>query len=222
MDRSVVLRTPIALIVFVIGIVITVWLGTSENLKCLIQGKHAPADAAQFHGTGEIYFVPIGDFPRSTLEDLGRYYEQKYRLTIHITSAVPPNASAYNPERRQWAAEDLVASVNRSSISSSGAADPVMIAFTDQDLYIREFQWRYAFGRWDDSGVAVLSSARMSYPWLGFVKVSQTRRDARLRKMVTRYIGHLYYKLPFNDECQSVLYRNIGGPQELDFMGEDL
>jgi hypothetical protein len=42
-----------------------------------------------------------------------------------------------------------------------------------------------------------------------------------LRKMVTKNIGVLYYHLPQSNNPQSVLYQNVGGISELDYMGEE-
>jgi hypothetical protein len=39
--------------------------------------------------------------------------------------------------------------------------------------------------------------------------------------MLSKNIGVLYYHLPLSDNCSSVMYGKVGGPQELDFMGED-
>jgi hypothetical protein len=40
--------------------------------------------------------------------------------------------------------------------------------------------------------------------------------------MVTRDIGLMYFGLAPNDDPASVLYRNLGGVDDLDRMGEDL
>lgn len=44
----------------------------------------------------------------------------------------------------------------------------------------------------------------------------------RARKMVTRYIGLLYYGLPLSDDPESLLYDNVLGPADLDRMEEPL
>jgi hypothetical protein len=44
---------------------------------------------------------------------------------------------------------------------------------------------------------------------------------SRIRKIVTKNVGVLYYKLGPSDNPRSVLYRNIGGLRELDNMSED-
>ncbi len=43
----------------------------------------------------------------------------------------------------------------------------------------------------------------------------------RLRKMVTRDIGLLYFGLPLSTEPRSVLYNNILSVDDLDGMGQD-
>jgi hypothetical protein len=45
--------------------------------------------------------------------------------------------------------------------------------------------------------------------------------ETRLRKMVTKDIGILYYGLPQNQNPKSVLYNGIMGIEELDQVGED-
>ena len=45
-------------------------------------------------------------------------------------------------------------------------------------------------------------------------------REIRLRKMVTKDIGILYYGLPQSSNPHSVLYNRILGIEELDAVGE--
>ena len=74
--------------------------------------------------------------------------------------------------------------------------------------------WRYAFGLRAKDHLAVVSTARMS-------EFFHSREMRRLEKMVTRDIGILYFGLPLSDDPGSVLYRDIGGPDDLDNMSED-
>ncbi|MEX2147153.1 MAG: hypothetical protein WED01_09100, partial [Candidatus Rokuibacteriota bacterium] len=75
----------------------------------------------------------------------------------------------------------------------------------------------------DDSSdrYAVVSSARLARGCLGLVQASDEQRLSRLRKMVTKNIGMLYFQLPASEDPRSVLYGRIGGPQEFDRMTED-
>jgi hypothetical protein len=43
---------------------------------------------------------------------------------------------------------------------------------------------------------------------------------ARFRKMVAKNIGVLYYRLPLSQDPRSLMYADIGGPQELDVMSD--
>lgn len=45
---------------------------------------------------------------------------------------------------------------------------------------------------------------------------------SRVRKMITRYIGLLYYALPMNDDRTSLLYNNILSLDDLDNLKEPL
>ena len=54
------------------------------------------------------------------------------------------------------------------------------------------------------------------------LSANQTQEfEARIRKMVTKNIGVLYYHLPQSIHPKSAMYGAIGGIEELDFMGED-
>jgi hypothetical protein len=55
---------------------------------------------------------------------------------------------------------------------------------------------------------------------MGIVQADDDRIMARLRKMVGKNIGILYFGLAMSADPASMLYSNIGGPQELDAMSE--
>ena len=98
------------------------------------------------------------------------------------------------------------------------AADPeaVIIGLTDVDMYIESEDWRYAYGLRSMGTLAVVSSARMDALGAG-----DARQLQRLRKMVTKNLGILYYGLAPSTDPRSVLYRDILGPQDLDRVSED-
>jgi hypothetical protein len=90
---------------------------------------------------------------------------------------------------------------------------------TREDLYIRgRLDWAWAFGLRDAGRLAVVSTARMLS---GTELFPERYIGARLRKMVTKNIGLLYFGLAQSDDPTSVLYGNILGLPDLDAMGED-
>ena len=55
---------------------------------------------------------------------------------------------------------------------------------------------------------------------MGVFEADDGRVMARLRKMVGKNIGIMYFGLEMSADPASMLYSNIGGPQELDAMSE--
>jgi hypothetical protein len=53
---------------------------------------------------------------------------------------------------------------------------------------------------------------------MGLWPADDVRLTARLRKMVGKNIGIMYFGLDMSSDPLSMLYANIGGPQELDAM----
>jgi hypothetical protein len=67
----------------------------------------------------------------------------------------------------------------------------------------------------------VLSSARLNPANLGGA-ANELVTESRLRKMLLKNIGILYFSLPVNHDPKSVLYDDIDTVEDMDKMGEDL
>ena len=123
----------------------------------------------------------------------------------------------YDRGREQLVGDSLLRRVQE---TYSARRPPVaFIAVTDGDLYWAETDWSFAFGV-KDSAHAVISSARMDPENLGG-DPSEELLDRRLRKMVARYVGELYFDLPRSENPRSVLGPALAGVEELDAMGEE-
>lgn len=205
----------------IILLLLILYLGEASNVVCLLQPQYVPIGRSALYGSGQIYFIPLETFPSAVLKRFASFYRNKYGVNISILPAVPLPHSAFNEERRQFVAEELIEFLQQTSRDSQLEAGSTIIALTNQDIYIRKFTWRYAFS-FRSGQIAVASSARMDHPWMGVWPIDSDWQETRLRKMVTKDIGVLYYHLPLSSHCQSPVFGRIGGPQELDFMGEDL
>lgn len=201
--------------------ILALYFGEVSNVACLIQERYVPLGPSSLHGIGEVYFVPIGTFPQDVLNRLVNYYQDKYGLSISVLSAPLPETveHAFNEERGQYVAEGIVTILGQATVASDLSS--TLIVLTDQDLYIRDSTWRYAFG-YRSNQLAVISSARMDTRFMAVWPIDSQWKPKRLRKMVTKYIAALHYRLPLSSNCRSPLFNQIGGPQELDFMEEDL
>ena len=162
-----------------------------------------------------VYLAPLGDFPREEADALVAHYFEKFDLAIEVLPSIPIPDTAMDAERDQLIAERLLDAIAATDVV---AADPeaVVIGLTDIDMYIAAKTWGYAYGLRSGGTRAVVSSARMD---AGFA--TEERRHERLRKMVTKNLGILYYGLGVSDDPRSVLYRDILGPDDLDYASED-
>lgn len=162
-------------------------------------------------GTGRIHFVPL-DYTPAILAQLKDYYKQKYGLAIEVEPQLETNSSkTYDVRTGQHVAELLVGALKE---KYPNRGNDVYIGFIPQDMYIKGQPSRFAYNFIDD-GYAVVSDARLA------VFADENVQKARLRKVVSRIIGTLYYNLPLSEDSRSVLYKGLRGPDDLDRMSED-
>lgn len=164
-----------------------------------------------------VYLAPLGGISVAELRDLADFYAVRYDLDVGILPPAPVPTGLEDPARRQVAAEDVIGLLP--SIYPE-ATDPsnVVIGVLPTDMYVRGIpEWRWAFGNRAEGHLAVVSTARMHARGLFGASIAASR----LRKMVTRDIGVLYFGLPLSDDPRSVLYNEILGVPDLDRLGED-
>jgi YD repeat-containing protein len=180
--------------------------------------KPAPID--ELVGRGTVYLVPVGK-PQSILStDLLSYYRKKYNLELRVLAPVPPPAWAKDEIRHQFIAEELVEAIKRAYPQFTNDPDAILIGVTDQDMYIAEMNWSYAFSWRQEERFAIVSTARMD-PVFSKEPADPNLVEARARKMLTKDIGLLYYRLQPSYDYSSALYDSIDGVEDLDDMGED-
>jgi len=170
---------------------------------------------------GKVFLVPLGDFPAAELEELARHYAARYGTPVEVGPRVRLPAEAYDEGRGQLVAEYAVATLRVMCPGASCEPQNVVIGVTADDMYIRGKSWGYAYS-YRFEVAAVVSTARMhAAPRFFAREAGPDLLRSRLRKMVAKNIGVLYYRLPLSRDPRSLLYYNIGGPRELDRMGEE-
>ena len=190
-------------------------------MACFVKPIPDSLHVEDLHGTGKIIFIPTDEFPISKLESLSHFYYSHYGLTIPIESPLTLPSTAYNQNRQQFIAQEILGEAKKHYGSLYSQSTLIPMVFTKQDMYIEDVNWGYAFGL-RRKGTAVVSTARMDYGFLSLWTANEEIQDSRLRKMVTKNIGLLHYHLPLSDNCRSAVYNNIMGPRELDFMSDYL
>jgi predicted Zn-dependent protease len=169
--------------------------------------------------TGRVYLVPLGPLPDGMLDDLVTYHRERFGVRLETLPSVAFTPDVFDPARRQVIAEEVVALMRRQNSELATDPDVILIGVTTHDMYIREYRWRFAFAYRADWRAAVVSAARMSRDVSG--EPDPDRLAGRLRKMVTRQIGILHFRLPPSSDPGSVMFGAIGGVDDLDRLGEE-
>lgn len=190
------------------------------NMGCLRREDYVPIDKNSLRSSGKIYFIPLGIFPAKTANDLASFYRNKYGFQAEILPNVPYSPTAIDPRRNQLIAERAIEMMKAANPQLAKDPQAIMIGLTSRDMYIARYDWQFSFSFRAEEKYAVVSSGRMTLP-NGRQGVTEELIQTRLRKMVTKNIGILYYHLPASNDPRSVLYRNVGGISELDYMGEE-
>jgi predicted Zn-dependent protease len=181
--------------------------------------KYEPLDKNALRREGIVYLVPFDGFSLAAAESLATHYRTEYQIPVEVRDPMPVPASAYDVKREQLNSSVLLASL--ASNYPPGFSRTVVIGLTERDMYSPELPWRYTFSMREGDRFGIVSTARMDYGCLGLVQAGSEQQHARLRKMVGKDLGVLYFRLDQSNNPGSMMYSDIGGAQELDRMTEE-
>lgn len=171
-------------------------------------------------GKEKLYFVPLSNFSAAALTKLVNSCKQKTGLEVTVMQPVPFTLSTVNKQRQQVIFEEAVDLIKLRYPKLAADPNAIVIGLTNEDMYVRKEKWQYAFAYPKEGRFAIVSSARMDPVNIdGFA--DDALLEARLRKMVLKEIGVLYYLYPVNHNSRSLLYDEIHAVEDLDKMGED-
>ena len=195
-------------------------VGCIREQEYIRKQEYIPIHKEILKSSAKLYLAPLGDFPRDVADQLASFYQRKYKIDVETLPSVALSKAAMNPKRRQLIAERAIEILKEANPHLNNSSEAIVIGLTNLDMYVAALDWKFSFSWRLQNKYAVVSSGRMHLP-NGRQKVTGKVILSRLRKMVTKNVGVLYYKLGPSDNPRSVLYRNIGGLRELDNMGED-
>lgn len=177
-----------------------------------------PVDANSLAGSGRLFFVPMDGYSSERAREMAEYFRKQFGIRIRVEPELLTGGDAYNAARGQMNAGAILTTLE-AKYPDSGART-VVIGLTDAEMYIPDSSSRSVPGYRRNYRVAVVSAARMDRGCLGLLPVSDSRQAVRMRKLVGRNIGVMYYRLPFNRDPRSLLYAYVEGPHELDTMSD--
>jgi predicted Zn-dependent protease len=194
----------------------------TDGVSCfgVVPGEpRSPVDVRSLAPEGRVLLVPLDDFPPEHADTLAWWFRERFGTVIDVAPPLETPSEAFNEGRGQLNAVEIV-SLLEQTYQPAGDRE-IVIALTGWDMYIPHRSWRYAFSYRGREGFAVVSSQRMDHGCLGMVTAPEEVQFARLRKMVAKNVGVLYYRLPLSRDTRSLMYADVGGPQELDVMSEN-
>jgi predicted Zn-dependent protease len=168
----------------------------------------------------QITFVPIGNFPSTSLQTLARYYEQTLGLHIDVRPTIPFEDSMIDRSRGQLIGEELINKMKIGFPAQAQDRTVMLVGFTRGDMYVRHENWRFAFAAREDGRFAAISTARMDPESFG-LPPNDGVLVRRLLKMTSKQIGLYFYKLPEHQEKTSPLFSPILGLDDLDAVSMD-
>ena len=177
-----------------------------------------PLDVSGIHPPARVVLVPIEDFPVDRATAIAEHFRTRFGVPIDVSAAADWPDGAYVEGRGQMNSAMMLTRLE-STYAKSGQR-VVVIGLTTRDMFNPDVNWAYVFSYRRRNRVAIVSPARMDRGCLGVFQADDDRIMARLRKMVGKNIGIMYFGLELSADPASMLYRNIGGPQELDAMSE--
>ena len=177
-----------------------------------------PVDVSRLRPDARVSLVPIEDFPVDRATAIAEHFRTRFGVAIDVAPVTQWPEGAYVEDRRQMDSAMMLARLE--SIYAAAAQPVVVIGLTTRDMFNSDVNWAYVFSYRRRNRVAVVSPARMDRGCMGVLQADDDRIMARLRKMVGKNIGIMYFGLGMKTDPASMLYAHIGGPQELDAMSE--
>lgn len=177
-----------------------------------------PIDVSRLAPARRVVLVPIDDFPFERATAIAEHFRTQFGVAITVTPTLRWPDTAYDERRGQM--NSAVMLTRLESMYATRGTPVVAIGLTTRDMFNSEVNWAYVFSYRRNNKAAVVSPARMDRGCMGLLPADDDRIAARLRKMVGKNIGIMYFGLDMSADPASMLYARIGGPQELDAMSE--
>ncbi|HEU4758769.1 MAG TPA: hypothetical protein VFT91_02190, partial [Dehalococcoidia bacterium] len=170
-----------------------------------------------------VCLVPLGQVSPALVEHLVDHYTDRYGLAVQVLTPSDIPRDMVHPGRQQIDAATLIEYMG--AVFPDAYSDPkaVLIGLTPLDLYDQTSHFRFVFGIKGTPAEpqAVVSTFRMN-PETYRERANEDLLFSRARKLVSKYIGLLYYGLPPSDDPRSPMFDAILGLDDLDHMQEPL
>lgn len=195
-----------------------------EELELCLETQHELDDTAAHSCEGQgrrVCLLALGQVDAGLMRSLVDYYRDRYGLPISVIQPTFVPADMVDHQRGQLRAWELMDYSRIRGAQSFFGPEIVLIGITPVDIFneYSHYSWVFGVKTAPEEPLAVISTFRMQ-PEIYGDPPDDELFQTRVRKMVSRYIGVLYYELPESPDPQSPLFNSIGGLADLDVMSE--
>lgn len=195
--------------------------GSAERVSLL---PPPPREAQPLRpGPGKFYLVALGKLSRVTLDPLPGYFRHRFGLEVVRLPELPLDLGLRAPQKdnpHAVEADKVIEYLKRSFPEVVADPEAVLIGVTDSQLAAKAFGWSRSFTIRRQGRFAVISTQLMG-PWTPTEAANPEVVQVRLRKVLLKDVGLLYFKLPLSSDPTSVLLTTIGSTTSLDLMTEE-
>lgn len=179
-----------------------------------------PAHGARPRADGRVYFVNVGA-PEVGAEELARHFRRKYGVAVTVLPDFKVTDEVRWPgsPNSRVVAERLVGVLAREHPGIAGSKNDLLVALAE-DFSVRSSERIYNFA-YDLWGRFALVSAEALRPSTYCEPEDKELLAARVRKVVARHLGALYFDLPPSEDPRSPLYARASCVDDVDYQGED-
>ena len=194
------------------------------NLKGCMAAQTAlePVSKPSCDGPGRrVCLAPMGQVDPTLVQQLVEYYRAEYGL--EVTLLTPMDVPAADVSRQQLETNRMMNFCASRWPDAWDDPEAVVICVTPLDIYDSTSQYRYLYGvkaTYEDPK-GVISTFRMN-PESYSEPADPELTLSRTRKLLTKYIGLLYYGLPENNDPTSPMFRSMFSLAALDRVQEPL
>ena len=180
------------------------------------EGRLANPD--QLTGTGRIYLFQVGKHSDPyTVVELAGWLRSKYSVDTQLLPSTELDRSARKSWRSLYNAEDLIKQIKREHPTLAADPNAYLIGFTDEPIYSAAEGGTEKFSFRDQQRTAIISSDGMDDSLLqrAVLTLSSPAEDPnlhlrdRLRRILLRDVGMLFWHLPLNNDPGSLLYYQL-------------
>ncbi|MGH3103457.1 MAG: hypothetical protein ACRDN6_05100 [Gaiellaceae bacterium] len=164
-----------------------------------------------------VYLVPLGRAETVNLDALAQELVIRYRVPVGPWHELPLPRWTLDPQEPRLVGEQLIRLLEQSFRLRDRA---VVIGITDYDMYSMDDDLPHTFSLRRLPHYGVVSTAGLGANILD--RLRGRSRHERVRKLLARNIGFLYYRLTEIDDPHSLLRPQMSGIDDIDELDEDL